>query len=301
VTEYLGWRAVFWVNVPIGVAALLAASRALIAAPRSRDRRMDLRGGVLTTGTLALVVWALTAVGEYGPGSPWCWGAVVLAGVTATALVRHERRLPDPLLPFGVLRARPLVGANVTAIALTAATTAAMYLSTLYVQQQLRLPPARAALLFPAFNVAVVAGSAAAPRLLERWAARRTLRTGLCAVALGTVVLATLPTAHPVAALPIAFATMGVGAGVASVASTQTGTDVVAADDQGIVAGVLNAAAQVGNTLGVAALPALIGLGGDRIGFVGAGVVAAAGVAACSIVPARSMRASSSCGVALRH
>jgi EmrB/QacA subfamily drug resistance transporter len=298
ITEYAGWRWVFAVNVPIGLAALVLG---LLVLPESHKQnetaRLDLRGALTATAGLSLLVYGLTSAGERGLSRPVSWLPMLLAAVALLIFVRHEGRTADPLLPLGLLRSRPVVAANLTAAAITAATSPAMYLAVLYVQQVLRIPAGRASLLFPALNLAVIAGSLAGPRLLKRLGARLTLLAGFGGIASGITSLLALPSEGlPVAQLLAAFAVMGAGLGVASVASTQTGTDAVDPEYRGVASGVLNSAAQIGTAVGVALLlplAATAGLStmpGYRIGFVGAGAIALAGAFASFLVPARAAR-----------
>jgi hypothetical protein len=150
-------------------------------------------GKVPATAGLSLLVYGLTGVGERGLGQPTSWLPLLLAVVALVILVRHESRTPDPLLPLGLLRSRAAAGANLTAAAITAATSSAMYLSVLYVQQMLRVPAGRASLLFPALNLAVIAGSLTGPRLLRGLGARRTLLAGFGGIAGGIISLLALP------------------------------------------------------------------------------------------------------------
>ena len=290
-TQYLGWRAVFWVNLPIAVAVLALALRALPTGVRRADSRPDLVGGVTVTAALGLLVYGLSNIGERGARSPAGWLSLLLAGCLAAVAAWHLRRTPDPLLPRGLLRSRVMAGADLTALMLTAATTPAMYLSTLYVQQVLRFSPARASLLFPVFSLAVVAGSLAGPGTVRVVGARPTLLGGFAAIAGAIALLATLPGDPPAGGPPTtvarilgAFAAMGFGLGAASVASTHAGTEAAPPAHQGVSSGVLNSAAQVGTALGlavVAPLAAAAGteaVGGYLTGFAGAGVIALLGL-----------------------
>jgi len=264
-TEWVGWRWVFWVNVPIGLLVLVA--RRLPAGTRRRDVSVDIAGAALAVAAVGLLVYGLSAPG---------W-VLVPAVAAAAVLVRHLRRTADPLLP--VLRAA--AGANLTALALTAATTPVMYLATLYLRE--RLPPARAALLFPVFNLAVVGASLAAPAVLRVLGARHTLLAGFATVAAGTAVFATLPGAGvPVVQLVAGFAVLGTGLGVASVASTHAGTEAADPAHHGVASGALNSSAQLGTALGLALLAPVAAH--YRLGFLGAGVVAVAGMAAGLLV-----------------
>ena len=104
------------------------------------------------------------------------WVAAAAAAVLLALFVRQERRAADALVPPRLVRAPGVLGGNLTAAALTGATTPAMLTVVLYVQDTLRLPPARGSLLFPAFNLAVVAGSLLGSRLLARRGARAAAR-----------------------------------------------------------------------------------------------------------------------------
>ena len=263
-TEFLGWRSVFWVNVPIGLALLVV--RTLPPGVRQRVR-LDVPAAVAITVTLGLAVYGL---------HNHDWVPLLVAGVLAVPLVRHLRRTADPVLP--VLRSAP--GANLAALALTASTTPAMYLSTLYVQEVMRLSPARASLLFPAFNVAVIAGSLAGPAVLRALGAGRAMLIGFVALAGGAAVLAALPgDGLPIGQLLVAFAAMGAGLGVASVASTHAGTEAVEPGRQGVAGGVLMSSAQVGTAFGLAVLTPLAATPDVyRVGFIGAGSIALAGM-----------------------
>jgi len=293
ITEYAGWRWVFAVNVPIGLAALVLAPLALSAGKRqTEERRLDLSGALTATAGLSLLVYGLTSAGERGLSARLSWLPLLLAAVTLLIFVRHEGRTTDPLLPLDLLRSRPVAAANLTAAAITAATSPAMYLAVLYVQQVLRIPPGRASLLFPALNVAVIAGSLAGPRLLKRLGARLTLLAGFAGIAGGITSLLALPSdGLPAAQLLSAFAVTGAGLGVASVASTQIGTDAADPEYRGVVSGVLNSAAQIGTSVGVALLlplaaaAGLSSMQGYHLGFVGAAVIALAGALSSLLVP----------------
>jgi len=293
-TQYLGWPFVFWVNLPIGIAAIAVTPRLLPAGARTRGAGLDLVGAFAATAGLGLLVYGLASTGEWGPLATTSWVPIALAVGLLTALARRERRVRDPLVPPAFLRSRPIVAANLTALALTASTTPAMFLAILYVQQVLQFSPARASVLFPAFSLAVVSGSLSAPRLLRRVGARRTLVTGFLGIGAGALVLVALSPANAVVQLLAAFTSMGVGLGVASVASTHTGTEAAEPDRQGVASGLLNSAAQIGTAIGLAVVTPLALSGGSasldgyRIGFLASGAIVAFGTLASLLTPRRA-------------
>ena len=208
----------------------------------------------------------------------------MLSAATAVFLVWWLRRTGDPLLPV----TRATAGPTLTALGLTATTTPVMYLSTLYVQEVMGLPPARAALLFPVFNIAVVAGSLTGPALLRAVGARATVLGGLVLVAAGAVLFTVLPAdGRPVGQVLTGFAVMGAGLGAASVAATHAGTEAVEPADRGVASGVLNSAAQLGTALGLAVLTPLAATP-DRyhLGFAGAGLLALVAMFVSRLFPA---------------
>jgi MFS family permease len=301
ITEYAGWRWVFAVNVPLGLVALMIGPRVLPADQRqARTSGLDLGGALTATAGLALLVYGLTSAGERGLSRLSSWLPLLLAAVAFVIFVRHEGRTADPLVPLGLIRSRPVAGANLTALAITGSTTPAMYLSVLYVQDVLRVPAGRASLLFPAVNLPVIAGSLTGPRLLGRLGARGTALAGITGIAIGISMLIKLPAEGlSVAQLLSAFALIGVGLGTASVASTQTGTEAANPGYRGVASGVLNSAAQVGTATGVALLVPLAAaaassvMTGYRIGFLGACAIALGGAISSLLLPGRVQRSES--------
>ena len=291
ITQYAGWRWVFGVNLPIGLVAVLVGAHVL---PRARERtakRFDLAGAALATGGLASLLLGLSGAVERGPRDPLTWAPLLLASLLLWLFVLHERTTSSPMLPLGLLRSRTVAGANLTAVALTASTSPAMYLVTVWTQEVLGLPPARTSLLFPLLNLSVIVGSLLGPRALRRLGARRSLLTGLAGVAAGAVLLAGLPaTDLSLARVLSAFVLMGAGLGTASVASTEVGTTAADPADRGAASGVLNSAAQVGTALGLAVLVPLVTtvggaeMDGFRVAFLGTALVALLGGLAALLV-----------------
>ena len=258
--EASGWPAVFLVNVPLCALGALLGAR-LTDARRSPGRRLDLAGALAITAALTLLVLGLTQV-------PAALAAALVAFAAFAAL---ERRAGDPVLPRWALR-RPAFGAaSLAALALTAATTPAMFLAILYQQETLGRGPLEAGLWCAPFNLAVIAGSLLGPRA--------GMTGGLLAVAAGA---GTLAASSPATLLP-GFLLMGGGLGVAAAASTATGTAALGESEQGVASGVLNAAAQIGTALGLAVCVPL----GQPAGFTGAAAIALAAALAIALLRRR--------------
>jgi hypothetical protein len=264
-TQALGWQAVFVVNVPLGIAGVLAAPRLLPADGARRSTPLDLPGAAAVTVGLGALVLGLTQAQEHGLLA--ALPALALSAVALVALVVVERRAPAPLMPAEAWRDGAFLRATLVALALTAATSPAMLLSVLYQQHELGRSATETGLACAPMNVAVVAGSLLAGR--ARWSPRATMLGGLGAVAGGALLLA-------VALLP-GYVVMGTGLGAASVASTAAATSALGS---GAASGVLTSAAQVGTALG---LGLLLGPGEDAgyaLGLAGAAGIALLGMGA---------------------
>jgi MFS family permease len=282
-TQTLGWRSVFLVNLPVAAAATYGARRWLTETAGAARDPLDVRGAVTLTGGLVLLTAGLTLLPEAGLTPPVV--ALLATGVLALAgFVLVEARAEAPLVPLPALVDGRLAPACGVAVLLTGSTTPAMFLVVLYQQQELAASSLRIGLLTAPFNVAVIAGSAAGPCLVERLGGRGVMAAGLLVVAGGaaSLLLTGGTSAYPRTVLP-GLLLLGAGLGAASVASTHTGTTSTCAGEPGLASGLLSVAAQVGTVLGVATLVPLAASstgGGYHVGYLGAALVAAAGAAA---------------------
>jgi EmrB/QacA subfamily drug resistance transporter len=287
--ELTSWRAVFLVNVPVGLIAAAVAPR-LLADSRKADpgQRLDVPGAALITAAMAALVFAVSEVGA----APWlAAAALVLFAVCAAAFVAVERRHPAPLLPVALTRRPALRTAGLINLLLGLWNGGEMLVLSLYFQQVLRDSPLATGLaIAPQGIVGFMAGAFGA-RLASRVGIRRVLiLTGAIGTA-GFLVLTQLPASGHYS--PILAAVMLVGFGTAG---TAFGTMVLATTgvrgaEQGVVGGVVNTSRQIGAALGAALLPAIataVGHDASRPTAHGTSVamLAAAGAAALATVVA---------------
>jgi MFS family permease len=280
--DLVGRRRVFMGGLVLFAVASLACGLAQSGATLLAARAVQGLGAALASpaalalltaagrGARALGWWTAAAAG--GGAGGWALGGVLTelldwrsvflvnlplcaAAVALAPLVLREQRECAARAPLHrVLLSHPRVaGPNAVAFVLTAATTPPMFLCTLHAQNVLDLDPGAAGLLFPPFNLAVVAGSLAGPRVVAAAGERRAMASGLIAVAAGALaLLAIAPDAPALPSLLAGFVLLGAGLGVASVASTLRGTAALDAADQGLASGLLATSAQVGTALGLA-------------------------------------------------
>jgi MFS family permease len=295
----LGWRWVFLVNLPLCLAAAGLAPRVLPEWHDPSPPRPDVAGAVLVTGGLAALVLALTLAEMHGPLAGSTLGTLMAAVALLAGLVRVEIRTPSPLLDRALLRRPGVAGPNAVAAVLTASTTPPMFFCILYAQHVLGLAPVAAGLLFPPFNLAVVAGSLVGPRVAAATGERRAMAGGLAAVAAGALALqAIAPGAPALPSLLGGFILLGAGLGVASVASTARGTAALDAADQGLASGLLATSAQIGTALGLAVF---IPIAAARTRALGGGTTAEVAGFQLGFTLAAALAASAAGAIAIAH
>jgi MFS family permease len=288
-----GWPWVFLVNVvPCALAIALALRLLPPGGGRGARGPLDVAGAFAATAGLALLVLGLTRAEQASPGALTAWGSLAASAALLTAFAAIERRAADPLLPPGTLGEPRLAGSLLASLAITTASTGPLFVCLLYLQGAGGLGAAVTGLLYAPFNVSVIAGSAAGARAHERRGAVAGVGAGLLSLAAGGASLIAVPGLGAAAALP-AFALMGLGVGCAAVAATEAGTATAGEAREGLVSGLLNTAAQLGNALGVSAFVVLAAAvqGGPEAGFAVACVAGAtaglAGAAAFAVLHRR--------------
>ena len=147
VTQGLDWHWIFWVNVPIGLAATILTLRQLVES-RGPASQLDLLGAGLVSGGAIGIVWALVRANDVGWGSAEIISALVLGTVLMAAFVAWERHVPEPMLPMGLFRNRSFAAANATGFLMTGSLMAAAFLISQYLQVALGYSPLSAGLHF---------------------------------------------------------------------------------------------------------------------------------------------------------
>jgi MFS family permease len=318
--QFTSWRAVFLVNVPVGlIAAALSPSilgpvktaaktgakagakaattaAAKVAVARTRLRRLDLRGALLITVAVTLVVFAVSQGVVLGWTSPLVIGAAVIAIVAAAVFAKAETRHPDPLIRLSLLHRKGLREGTTLTFLLGLWNGGEMLVLSLYLQQVLHESPLFTGLVIAPQGVVGFMMGMLGPRLAGRIGIRRLLVVTAAASAIGFGVLTHLPaTGYS----PILFVVTLIGFGTAGTAmgSTVLASRGMADADQGLVGGMINTSRQIGAAVGAALLPAVAqgvsgGVAGDRAAMLTAAVAALAATAvawrAAHLVPARA-------------
>src|SRR5690349_16884664 len=256
ITSYLGWSWIFFVNVPVGLAAialtplLLRESRADLA-----HRHFDVAGAASVTSGLMLLVYGLTRATSDGWTSPVTLGLIGGAGVLVAAFVAIESRSRSPLLPLRIFRLRALSAANATMLLVGAVTFSEFFVLTLYVQDVLHYSAVQSGVAFSAFAVSVVVTSNLAQAVVGRAGIRATLTAGLALATISLGLLTRLPVdGHYFWNLFPAFVLGGIGLGFSFVPVTIASLAGVDRADAGVASGLVNTSRQIGGAIGLAAV-----------------------------------------------
>ncbi|MFE2089384.1 MFS transporter [Streptomyces sp. NPDC059460] len=258
-TDALSWHWIFFINLPIGLAALVIATPVLPA-----DRGLGLRAGADVTGALLVTaglmvgIYTVVQVEEYGWTSVHTLGLGALAAVLLGAFVARQATAGTPLMPLRILRSRTVAGANLVQLLMVAALFSFQILVALYLQKVLGYGSARTGLaMLPAAVVIGAVSLGVSARLNARFGERRVLLTGLVMLIGVLGLLARVPVhAHYLTdLLPVML--LGAGFGLALPALTTLGMSDAKADDAGLASGLFNTTQQIGMAVGVALLSTL--------------------------------------------
>jgi EmrB/QacA subfamily drug resistance transporter len=291
VTE-LGWRAVFFLNViPALVMGLLVlAVRAPRTAPGVPAGGLDTRGAALLAVALAALVHTLVGIPGHGWTVPGVLGLLV-AGAAGVALVRHERRAPDPLLPPAVLGSATAGAALGVLVTASAAMMGALFVGSHLLQDVLGMDPLRTSLVALPGGVTMILGAPLCAVLLRRWGARPTALTGTLLLTAGVLVLSAVGPGSPTAVIGGGFLLLGAGFGAVMVTATAVVVREAPPEAAGVVGGLQQTAMNIGPTLGVAAAATLLPLAAGPAFWLLAGLSAlGAPLAGRMPRPARSPR-----------
>ncbi|WP_449343670.1 MFS transporter [Streptomyces polygonati] len=262
-TDYLSWRWVLLVNVPVGALVLAGAAWCLTESRAATGRKLDIPGALLVTCGVSALAYGIAESESHGWTSGRSLGPI-LGGLAILALFTFvEARTDQPLIPLGMFRIRSVSAANAVLLASGAATFSTWYFLSLYMQNVLHYSPVRTGLSFLPHTVCIIAGSKLAPRLMSHVDARLIGLFGGLTSAAGLAWQSTL-TAHGTFAGDIlgpGMLTM-FGAGLLMTPIAAAATSGVGIGEQGLVSGLLNTSRQLGGALG---LTILATVAADRI------------------------------------
>ncbi len=299
-TSWFGWQGVFFINVPIGVAAAIAGYLMLPAPPPTAGRfsDLDVTGALALIAGLATLVFAVTSGTAHGWASPQTVIAFLVSAGMLAAFVAIERRVEQPIVPPSTWRVRSLVSGNAMYLGASAVLGGALFLTSLYVQRVLGAPPWEAGLAFVPLALAIAVAGRVGSSLIPYAGIRPLLFLGFVLEGAGALLLAHVPAdASYVANVLPGFLAIGLGLGLAFVTVPMIVMADVREGDAGMASGMMQTAHEVGISLGVAIMSAVATAGAATAGFtVGfrqgllAGAVIAGVVAVVSLIATPALR-----------
>jgi EmrB/QacA subfamily drug resistance transporter len=253
-TRYVGWQYIFYLNVPVGAAALALAPRIV---PDSRlavvRRRFDALGAISGTSGLVLLVDAISQAPQYG------WGAlrtIALLGAAAGLLVAFlaiESRVESPLLPLSIFRRRTVAGANAAGLLLGGSFYAFIFVGTLYMQQVLHYSALQSGIAWLAASLTSIALAALSQFLVTRSGARLVMAIGMTMIGAGVVWATQVPVhGHFLANLAGPMVVAGAGTAFAFIPISIAALTGVAEHEAGLASGLLTTSQQLGGAIGIA-------------------------------------------------
>jgi len=258
-TQLLSWEWIFFVNVPVGIAALVFSLRHV---PESKapgeHTSFDIAGAVTVTAGLIVLVYGIVKAESFGWGSARTLGLFAAAIVLLATFVTVERRSDEPLIRLGVFRIRSLTVANIVLLAVGAGMFANFFFASLYVQEILGYSPLEAGLAFLPVTVGIGVGAGMAQQLIKRFDVRHIGVVGMLLAGVGLFILSRAPVDGTyLGNLLPGLIPMSIGMGLTFVPITLIATTNVGEEDAGLASGLFNTSQQVGGALGLAILSTL--------------------------------------------
>lgn len=270
-TSALGWRAVFFINVPIGIAVISGAFRSVPAGQRNRGalRRLDIPGATTLVSGLLLLVYAIENTRSAGWSAGRTWLAFTGSAALLAMFSHLERRSGNPLVPPATWRIRSLVSASAVMAGVTGVVVGAIFLSSLYLQHVTSASPVQAGLEFLPLAAAITLAATGASKVIGKIGPRTMIASGLLVMTGGVLLLAASAGGASYAAdvLP-GFLLIGAGVGPMFVAIAIAAMSHVPGEKSGLASGLMMTGHEIGAALGVAALTAVAGNFATRSGLI---------------------------------
>lgn len=255
-TEYLGWRWNFFINVPVGIVISLAIARFVPVHAKEENRpSLDLFGALLVTSSLMLLVFAFSKTPAWGWLNLRTLGTLGIALTLLVGFVINEAGAKHPLMPLSIFKIRNVTGANLMMAPIYAGMLGMFFLITLYVQGILHYSPVTTGLSFLPFPLVLGFMSTRIPKLVGRYGFKRFLVIGPLLVAFGLILIShiSVHSNYWTDLLPT-FILMPIGMGMTFMPIIAAATSGVPGHQSGLASGLITTSQQMGGALGLAIL-----------------------------------------------
>jgi MFS family permease len=264
--QTLGWRSVFWINVPVGLAAIALTSRFVPESRAPHPRRLDPIGQLLMIGTLGTLVFGIIEAPAHGWGSTLILACFAAALVGTVAFVAYESRHPEPLIDLRFFRSPPFSGAAVVSVCTFVSLGGFLFLNTLYLQDVRGYSALHAGVALIPMAALMILFAPLSGRSIGHRGPRASLLAGGAAV-LAAGLVSAIPASEPSdLRLFLAYVLIGTGLGWLNPAITNTAVAGMPREQAGVAAGVASTTRQLGSALGVAVIGSVIAEHVARVG-----------------------------------
>lgn len=258
-TETIGWRSIFWVNLPVGLAAMVLAARYIPESKAPRPRRVDPLGQLLVFVILATVTYAVIEGPHAGWGSNTIIGLFATAVLALIALLVYEPRRHDPLIDVRFFRSAPFSSATLIAVCSFSAFSGFLFLNALYLQEVRGLSAFHTGLCTLPLALATMLCSPLSGRLVGTHGTLPSLLVSGGATIVSALIMTQLTATTPLPILLFNYALFGVGFGMVNAPITNTAVSGMPKAQAGLAAAVASTSRQIGASLGVAVAGTILG------------------------------------------
>lgn len=250
-SDTLGWRFIFFVNIPIGMIVLVLSPRLLPESIRVRQP-MDILGAIMATSAFIVFLYALSLAGHHGWLSVPMMGFILLGIVLFVLFIVIERRTKFPLVPFSIFSQRPFVGSVIASLVFGAIMGSSVFLVNLYLKNVLGYRPFIAAIALLPQEVLTMVAAFFVARFVSKIGTRWVLSAGMVSFGIGLFILTLIsPSSGYVHAVLPGTLFIGLGAAMVLVSGSIAATAGIRSEQQGLASGLWNAGPQIGMSLGM--------------------------------------------------
>jgi EmrB/QacA subfamily drug resistance transporter len=254
----VGWRGIFWANIPVGLAAISLTALFVPDSKASKSRRSDPVGQALLIVMLGSLAYAIIEGPSMGWFSPEIFGVFALSVAALSILLAYEPRRRDPMVDLRIFRSIPFAGANLTAVCAIASMAGFLFLSTLYLQDVRGMTALRAGLTLLPMPIVMALFAPLAGRMVAKRGPRVPLVIAGAALTIASAALSRLTDTTPAWYLIATYGLFGVGAGMVSSPITNGVMSGVPKSQAGMASGLNSSSRMLGQSLGVAVVGSVL-------------------------------------------
>ncbi len=276
--QTIGWRWIFWINIPIGIAAIVLAQLFVPESKAPRARRIDPVGQILVIVMLGTLTYAIVESSRLHWGSTELWSIITISALALIALLIYEPRRDDPLIELRFFSSAPFSGATVIAVCAFGAFSGFLFLNSLYLQEVRGFSALEAGFTVLPMALMTIIFAPLSGRLVAAGRTRLALLGAGTAMTIGAAGLTAMTQSTPLAYLVGCYVVFAIGFGLVNAPITNTAVSGMPISQAGVAAAIASTSRQIGATLGVAVIGSVLAAGALSAAGSGTGSSQAAGI-----------------------